>query len=41
MNLTNGSFIYENGYDSIRMNEPGETAIVGLDLLLKMKILQL
>ena len=28
MNLTNGSFIYENGYDSIRMNEPGETAIV-------------
>ncbi len=37
MNLTNGSFIYENGYDSIRMNEPGETAIVGLDLLLKMK----
>lgn len=37
MNLTNGSFIYENGYDSIRMNEPGETVIVGLDLLLKMK----
>lgn len=37
MNLTNGSFIYENGYDSIRMNEPGETAIIGLDLLLKMK----
>ena len=38
MNLTNGSFIYENGYDSIRMNEPGETAIVGLDLLLKMEV---
>lgn len=37
MNLTNGSFIYENGYDSIRMNEPGETVIIGLDTLLKMK----
>ena len=37
MNLTNGSLIYENGYDSIRMNEPGETVIIGLDTLLKMK----
>lgn len=37
MNLTNGSFNYVNGYDSIRIEYPGETAIVGLDLLIKMK----
>lgn len=36
MNISGGSFYYEKGNDIIEMQEPGETKIVSLDVLLGM-----
>ena len=37
MKISGGSFYYEKGNDIIEMQEPGETKIVSLDVLLGMK----
>lgn len=36
MNITGGTFYYEKGNDIVEMQEPGETKVVSLDILLSM-----